>query len=183
MICYIGLFFLAFFAPSEFASVAFDSGGVTTGPMTVPFIMALGVGLSSARSDKDSANDSFGLVALCSVGPILMVLLLSIFYHPTDAVYTAVEIPAVVTTYDVALEFIHALPDYAREIAVSILPVAAVFIIFQLVTKTYRSRQLLRMAIGFAYTVLGLILFLTGVNVGFASRGQPDRKRTGRQYI
>ena len=171
MICYIGLFFLAFFAPSEFASVAFDSGGVTTGSMTVPFIMALGVGLSSARSDKDSANDSFGLVALCSVGPILMVLLLSIFYHPTDAVYTAVEIPAVVTTYDVALEFIHALPDYAREIAVSILPVAAVFIIFQLVTKTYRSRQLLRMAIGFAYTVLGLILFLTGVNVGFAPVG------------
>ncbi len=76
---YILLFILSFFAPDEFTAVAFDSGGVTTGPMTVPFIMALGVGLSAARSDKDSTNDSFGLVALCSVGPVIMVLLLGIF--------------------------------------------------------------------------------------------------------
>ena len=88
-VCYILLFVLSFFSPSSFTSVAFDSGGVTTGPMTVPFIMALGVGLSAARSDPDGTEDSFGLVALCSIGPILMVLLLGIFYNPTDAVYTA----------------------------------------------------------------------------------------------
>ena len=84
---YLLLFILACFAPSEFVAVAFDAGGVTTGPMTVPFIMAIGVGLSAARSDKEGAADSFGLVALCSIGPIMMVLLLGIFYHPTDAVY------------------------------------------------------------------------------------------------
>ena len=102
---YIFMFILSFFSPSEFIAVAFDAGGVTTGPMTVPFIMAMGVGLSAARSDKDGSNDSFGLIALCSVGPILMVLLLGIFYHPTEAVYTAVQIPQLVTTQDVVREF------------------------------------------------------------------------------
>lgn len=171
LVGYLGLFVLAFFAPSEFTAVAFDSGGVTTGPMTVPFIMALGVGLSSARSDKNSANDSFGLVALCSLGPILMVLLLSIFYHPTDAVYAAVEIPVVTTTYDVIREFVSALPDYTHEVLTSILPVVAVLVIFQLTTRTYRPRQLFRMGVGLVYTIVGLILFLTGVNVGFAPVG------------
>ena len=83
MVLYILLFILSFFSPSEFTSVAFDAGGVTTGPMTVPFIMAVGIGLSAARSDKEGEGDSFGLIALCSIGPIMMVLLLGIFYLGT----------------------------------------------------------------------------------------------------
>ena len=168
---YILLFLLSFFSPDTFTAVAFDSGGVTTGPMTVPFIMALGVGLSAVRSGQDSTDDSFGLVALCSIGPILMVLLLGIFYHPTEAIYAPVEIPATVTTQDVARHFLLALPHYAREVAVSILPVAGVFVIFQFLTRHFRRRQVLRIAVGFVYTVIGLILFLTGVNVGFAPVG------------
>ena len=168
---YVFLFLLSFFSPDAFTAVAFDSGGVTTGPMTVPFIMALGVGLSAVRSDRNGTNDSFGLVALCSIGPILMVLLLGIFYHPTDAAYTPVEIPVTVTTQDVVRHFFSALPRYAHEVAVSILPVAGVFMIFQLLTRNYRKRQVLRMAVGFFYTAIGLILFLTGVNVGFAPVG------------
>ena len=82
---YALLFVLTLFSPKEFLAVAFDAGGVTTGPITVPFIMALGVGVSAIRSTQGHDDDSFGLVALCSVGPILMVLLLGIFYHPTDA--------------------------------------------------------------------------------------------------
>ena len=168
---YILLFLLSFFTPSDFVAVAFDSGGVTTGPMTVPFIMALGVGLSAARSDKDSANDSFGLVALCSVGPILMVLLLGIFYHPEEAVYTSVEVPAIETTRDVVRQFVQAIPQYAEEVLMSMLPVAGVFVLFQILTRTYRKRQVLRMSVGLLYTYLGLVLFLTGVNVGFAPVG------------
>ena len=79
IVLYVLLIAGSFFVPKEFIAVAFDSGGVTTGPMTVPFIMALGVGLASVRSDKNSASDSFGLVALSSVGPILAVLLLGCF--------------------------------------------------------------------------------------------------------
>ena len=139
--------------------------------MTVPFIMALGVGLSASRSDREGASDSFGLVALCSIGPIMMVLLLGIFYNPSDAVYAVTEVPTISTTYDVLREFVYALPRYGQEVAVSILPVAGVFVIFQLITRTYHKRQVLRMAIGIVYTIVGLILFLTGVNVGFAPVG------------
>lgn len=168
---YVLLFILSFFSPDSFTTVAFDSGGVTTGPMTVPFIMALGVGLSASRSDREGASDSFGLVALCSIGPIMMVLLLGIFYNPSDAVYAVTEVPTISTTYDVLREFVYALPRYGQEVAVSILPVAGVFVIFQLITRTYHKRQILRMAIGIVYTIVGLILFLTGVNVGFAPVG------------
>lgn len=168
---YLLLFFVALAAPGEFLAVAFDSGGVTTGPMTVPFIMALGIGLSAARSDKDSANDSFGLIALSSIGPILMVLLLGIFYHPTDAVYTAVTIPDVTTTRDVIDQFLWALPQYTEEVIISMLPILAVFVLFQAATKKYHRKQLFRMCIGFVYTIIGLIMFLVGVNVGFAPVG------------
>ena len=171
LVFYIFLFGLSFFSPDSFTSVAFDSGGVTTGPMTVPFIMALGVGLSATRSDRDSASDSFGLVSLCSIGPIMMVLLLGIFYNPTDAAYATVEVPSVLTTYDVMKQFVFALPQYGKEVAISILPVAGVFAVFQLITRNYHKRQVLRMVVGFVYTVLGLILFLTGVNIGFAPVG------------
>ena len=79
---YLIVFGLAFFVPRDFLAVAFDSGGVTTGPMTVPFIMAFGVGVSAIRSDKHAADDSFGLVSLSSIGPILAVLILSMIFRP-----------------------------------------------------------------------------------------------------
>ncbi len=171
IIFYIALFALSFFSPDSFTAVAFDAGGVTTGPMTVPFIMALGVGFSASRSDPDGVNDSFGMVALCSIGPIMMVLLLGIFYHPTEAIYESIVVPEKVTTYDVVRQFLAALPQYAKEVCISMAPVVSVFVIFQIFTRSYRKRQILRMIVGFAYTILGLILFLTGVNIGFAPVG------------
>ena len=168
---YALLFVLTLFSPKEFLAVAFDAGGVTTGPITVPFIMALGVGVSAIRSTQGHDDDSFGLVTLCSVGPILMVLLLGIFYHPTDAAYSAVKIAPVITTRDVAQQFALGFPGYAEEVLLSILPIAAVCVLFQLLTRYYRRRQLLRTGVGFLYTVIGLILFLTGVNVGFTPVG------------
>lgn len=77
---YVLVFLLSFFAPTEFVPVALDSGGVTTGPMTVPFIMSLGMGIASVLGGKSSSSDGFGLVALASVGPILSVLLLGVLY-------------------------------------------------------------------------------------------------------
>lgn len=170
-ILYLILFIITFLTPRDFIAVAFDAGGVTTGPMTVPFIMALGVGLSSARSDKGGSSDSFGLIALCSIGPILMVLFLGIFYHPTDAAYTMTEIADVLTMRDVAAQFALEIPHYSKDVFFSMFPVLAVFAIFQLCTRQYHRRHMLRMLVGFAYTIIGLILFLTGVNVGFAPVG------------
>ena len=84
--CYLVAFIVAIvFTPNDFIPVSFDSGGVTTGPITVPFIMALGVGLASVRNDKNATSDSFGLVALCSIGPIISVLILGVCYAPDSA--------------------------------------------------------------------------------------------------
>ncbi|MDE7297782.1 MAG: DUF1538 domain-containing protein [Lachnospiraceae bacterium] len=168
---YLILIILSFFVPKDFLAVAFDSGGVTTGPITVPFIMAMGVGLSSVRADKDAANDSFGLVALSSVGPILSVLLLGCFFNPQDSSYTKTVVPDVVTMQDVMRAFAVQFPHYAKEVLISILPIAAMFLIFQLVSRRYQHRQKLRIAVGFGYTYAGLVLFLCGVNVGFAPVG------------
>lgn len=170
-VLYIALIGLSFLVPKSFLAVAFDSGGVTTGPMTVPFIMAMGVGLASVRGDTNASSDSFGLVALSSVGPILAVLILGCFYNPTQAAFTLSSVADVATTRDVIWEFLISTPPYIKEVFISLLPVAAVFLIFQLLTHRYQRRQIKRVLIGFAYTYIGLVLFLCGVSVGFAPVG------------
>ena len=171
IVCYLALILVSMFVPKEFLAVAFDSGGVTTGPMTVPFIMAMGVGLASVRSDKNAANDSFGLVALSSVGPILAVLILGCFFKPTEAAYTLTDVATVVTTQDVARVFAQGLPLYAREVLLSLVPILWVFLIFQWLTHRYHGMQIKRIIVGFGYTYIGLVLFLCGANVGFAPVG------------
>jgi len=170
LVLYLVLLILAFFVPKDFISIAFDSGGVTTGPITVPFIMAMGVGISMIRADKNAQSDSFGLVALSSVGPILAVMILSFFCKPEKVVFKT-EIPTVNTMQDIARSFAFDIPHYAKEVAISLLPIIAMFLIFQLLTHRYQRRQKLRITMGFIYTYLGLVLFLCGVNVGFAPVG------------
>lgn len=172
IILYAFLIIVSYFIPADFLAVAFDSGGVTTGPMTVPFIMAMGVGLASVRGDKNASSDSFGLVALSSIGPILAVLILGCFYHPKETAYEAFVTPAVETTRDVVKQFLFNMPTYIKEVMISVLPIVAVFLVFQLLTHRYQRRQAKRVAVGFIYTYLGLVLFLCGVNVGFASVGE-----------
>ncbi len=172
MIFYAVLIVVSFFVPDNFVSVAFDSGGVTTGPMTVPFIMAMGIGLASVRSDKNSQSDSFGLVALSSIGPILAVLILGCFFKPTESAYDPIDVASVVTTRDIVKVFVFELPHYCGEVFVSLLPIFAVFFIFQFATHRYHNRQILRIIIGLLYTYIGLVLFLCGVNVGFAPVGE-----------
>ncbi len=170
---YLGAFLLAIvFVPNDFIPVSFDSGGVTTGPITVPFIMALGVGLASVRNDKNATSDSFGLVALCSIGPILSVLILGICYAPDSASYTPPVLAEVATTRDAAREFAIAFPHYAGEVASAIIPICVMFLLFQLLTRRFKRTQLLRIVSGLVYTYLGLVLFLTGVNVGFMGAGE-----------
>ena len=171
MVLYGILILLSFFVPKEFLAVAFDSGGVTTGPITVPFIMAVGVGLSSIRSDKNASSDSFGLVALSSVGPILAVVVLGFFYDTGDNGYALSAMPEVVTMQDAVNAFMSRLPHYYEEVALSLLPIVGVFVIFQFIGHRSPRRVILRSLVGFAYTYKGLVLFLCGVNVGFAPVG------------
>lgn len=166
VVCYLAVFAVACFVPKDFLAVAFDAGGVTTGPMTVPFIMAFGIGISATRSDKHAADDSFGLIALCSIGPILSVLILGLLYAP-EGVYEAEPIVASVDSVELWRTFLHAFPDYMREIAVAMFPIVLFFGLFQIISLKMNRNSLVRIFIGLIYTYIGLVLFLTGVNVGF----------------
>ena len=171
-VCYIIAFGLMFLVPADFRAIAFDSGGVTTGPMTVPFIMALGVGISAIRNDRHAADDSFGLVALCSIGPILAVLALGMIYSPTQSdmggALSSIQISDTVELWNM---FAHELPDYMGEIAVSLLPIVVFFGLFQIVSLRLSGRNLVKIIVGLVYTYIGLVLFLTGANVGFMPAG------------
>ena len=159
----------------DFIPTAFDSGGVTTGPITVPFIMALGAGLASMRTDKRSAEDSFGLVALCSIGPILSVMVLSLVMKPNPVSEETVVVDYNITTRDAFFRFLDlesGILRYVEEVALAFLPIVGMFIVYQLIFRRFKKLQVIRICIGFIYTYVGLVLFLTGANVGFMPAGQ-----------
>lgn len=167
---YLIVFGLACMVPDGFLAVAFDAGGVTTGPMTVPFIMALGVGICAIRSDRHAADDSFGLVALCSIGPIMAVLILGLLFEPQGA-YELAVITEVEDSVELCRMFARSFPDYMKEIAGALLPIVAFFGVFQVVSLKISRKNLLRIVVGLIYTYIGLVIFLTGVNVGFMPVG------------
>ena len=171
LVCYAIVFALAAFSDAGFLSVAFDSGGVTTGPMTVPFIMALGVGVASIRSDKNAEADSFGLVALCSIGPILAVMILGFFYEMEDGTVAASVIQSYADTVALGGGYVKAIPHYMYEVATALAPIVVFFLLFQVFSLKLRKLPFLKIVIGLVYTYVGLVLFLVGVNVGFSSLG------------
>ncbi|MDE6184873.1 MAG: DUF1538 domain-containing protein [Lachnospiraceae bacterium] len=171
VVFYVAVFLLTFFVPKDFLAIAFDSGGVTTGPMTVPFIMAFGIGISAIRSDKHAADDSFGLVSLCSIGPILAVLVLGMIYNPGQSESVSEAIPVIDNTVELGRLFTREIPTYLEEMAMSLLPIVSFFGLFQLVSRDINKRTLIKIGIGLVYTYIGLVLFLTGVNVGFMPAG------------
>ena len=168
---YALMFLLAAFASPDYWAVAFDSGGVTTGPMTVPFIMALGVGVASIRSDANAQEDSFGLVALCSIGPILAVLLLSFFYPGAPAAGEAEAVSAIMNTMEIGRSYFHMLPHEVGNVTMALLPIVVFFLIFQVTALHLRKLPFIRIMIGILVTLVGLVLFLTGANVGFQALG------------
>ncbi len=151
----------------ELLPMAFDSGGVTTGPITVPFIMALGVGVAHVLGDRRSHENSFGLVALCSVGPILAVLMLGIFAKG-DMDYTV--------TYgtvegSILGAYLENAAHVAGEVALALGLIVFFFMLCQIFFLKLPRRQILRIGMGVLLTYIGLVLFLTGVNVGYMPMG------------
>ena len=147
--------------------MAFDSGGVTTGPITVPFIMALGVGISNILGDRRSKENSFGLVSLCSVGPVLAVLVLGIFSSNN----LSYDVPDYTVGEDVVHAFLHTAGHTCKEVALALGLIVAFFLICQAVFLKLNRRQLSKIAVGVIFTYIGLVMFLTGVNVGFMPIG------------
>ncbi len=147
--------------------MAFDSGGVTTGPITVPFLMALGVGISSVLGDKHSQENSFGMVSLCSVGPILAVLVLGIFSR-NDLTY---QVPDYTVSSDILGSFLHTAGHTVKEVALALGLIVVFFLICQIVFLRLPKKRLMKIGVGVIFTYIGLVLFLTGVNVGFMNVG------------
>lgn len=168
---YALIFLLAFMSDANYLSIAFDSGGVTTGPMTVPFIMALGVGVAYVRSDQKAEEDSFGLVALCSTGPILAVMILGFLYSGVGETSEISEVRTYIDTVSIGLGYLSALPKYMLEVFAALAPIAVFFIVFQVAALKLEKRAFQRILVGIGYTYLGLVLFLVGVNVGFSPLG------------
>lgn len=189
---YIIVFVAAFAAPDKYLAVAFDSGGATTGPMTVPFILALGVGVAAVQGrgkGKTGNESSFGMTGMASIGPILAVLILGICvggHQPSQRAAdssaaqpeAAVTTEASASTVDAATAngaekgvFAHLLPETLVDVAKALLPLAVMFVVFQFTLLHLPPHAIIRMSVGLLYSFVGLVLFMLGVNGGFMPAG------------
>ena len=168
---YTAAFVLAYFVDVNFLPLAFDSGGVTTGPMTVPFIMSIGAGVSMSKLSGDDRGDSFGITGLCSIGPIISVLVLGIVMKVENLTYTPEEKYDFVFTNEGLGIFVDGFVVHLADVLLALAPIIVFALLFQLLTRAFNKSQLIRMAIGILYVLVGLAIFLTGANVGFVPTG------------
>ena len=178
---YLIVFLLAFLTPTTFQGVAFDSGGATTGPMTVPFIMALGVGVAAvrsksstqAKSDTSNSDDSFGLTGIASIGPVAAVCVYGILMSGASGGEGVSEIAEeAAVSKSVFATFADLLPTILHEVSSALLPLVAMIIIFQIFLIKMPPFQVIRMVRGLIYSFVGLVLFLLGAKGGFMSAGE-----------
>ncbi len=171
ILIYLAAFAIGAFTSETYLAIAFDAGGVTTGPITVPFILALGIGVSAVHGSKNS-DDSFGLLALCSAGPVIAVIILGIFFDSsgTGSIFYA-ETKYVENIAEIFQLFNNSFPVYLKEIVISLTPIVLFFSVFQLIYLKLPKSQIIKIIVGIIYTGAGLILFLTGVNTGFLPMG------------
>jgi len=151
----------------DFLPMAFDSGGVTTGPITVPFIMALGVGVATTLGGKNAGENSFGLVSMCSVGPILAVMALGLSIKG-ELSYTLPDYSVEAHLGDALLKTVLAVME---EVAIALALVVLFFAVIQLIFLHLPRKKLLQIGIGIIYTYIGLVVFLSSVTVGFMPIG------------
>ena len=151
-----------------FLPIAFDSRGVTTGPITVPFIMALGVGVASTIGGRKSQENSFGLIALCSIGPMIAVFILSLFMKgdlnyslPDDYFFSS----------DLGAKLAATLEVTAKDVVIALALIVGFFVVLQITALKLPKRRILQIAIGIIYTFVGLLIFFTAVHLGFMPIG------------
>lgn len=166
MLLYAATFIVAIFS-SNYLAVAFDASAVTTGPITVPFLLAIGAGFAAISSSKDSDEDNFGICAICSIGPILAVLLMGLFFDPTNNSYQEEAAVTVDGAKQLFALFGNGLAHTLVEVLFVVLPILAIFLIFQIVRLRLSRTELVRIFVGLGYLLVGLTIFLAGVNKGF----------------
>ncbi len=167
-IAYGLILILAFFVPKEFMPIAFDSGSVTTGPISVPFLMSFGLGIAAVRSGKNE-DDSFGLIACCSAGPILAVMFMSLFLDPSS-ISAGSEVGSGLTG-NIFVDMGNVILHNLGNVALVLLPILILFFVFQIFSFKFPKRRVIKMCMGFLYTYIGIVLFLTGVECGYLHIG------------
>ncbi|MFO7322168.1 MAG: DUF1538 domain-containing protein [Chloroflexota bacterium] len=168
---YALVFVAAILAAPDYLAVAFDSGGVTTGPVTVPLILALGGGVAAVRGSRSAEADSFGLLGISSIGPIIAVLIMGLFFDSSVAEYGMEPLPTAGTLAEGFQLYAGELMRSAQEISVSLAPIVVIFGVYQVLRLHLPPSQIIRMVVGIVYTMFGLTLFLAGVNIGFLPAG------------
>ena len=177
LLAFYGLMFaLCCLVDYSYIPLSLDSGGVTTGPITVPFILAVGVGLASSRAGNKSDADSFGLVAFSSIGPILVVLILSMFLRNSKLLYDVSGFEGSgLPENSIIKPFLHAFTGKngsLLKVAISLLPVLGFFIVYELIFIKLSPRKLFGLLLGVLFVYVGLVLFLAAVEAGFLPIGQ-----------
>lgn len=169
-VCYGAVILLIFFVPEQFVPLACDSSGVTTGPLSVPFIIAIGLGLSAVRSGDSSRDDSFGIVGICSIGPIIAIMIMGAIFGGSPepnvtSIQTADSLGGVVSQIGAG-----ALVSM-KDIALSLTPIVLFFAFYQLAFLKLPFKEVMRLCIGLVYTFIGICIFFVGVRVGFLPLG------------
>ena len=163
-------FVIAYFVPSEFIPLAFDSGGVTTGPLSVPLMVSFSAGLSVLRNDSRKKEDTFGMLSFCSIGPVIIVLILGLIYNAKSN-YNQILLPEFTSFIDVLESYIVSFPVYLKEVLLALSPIIIIFLIYNFIFLKLEKKEIIRISKGLIYTYFGLSIFLTGVNVGFMPMG------------
>lgn len=168
IVSYLIVFALMIIVPANYLPISMDSGAVTTGPISVPFILAFSVGISAVRSGKSEENDSFGLIALTSVGPLITTLLLCIFaggdINSTQTIITETQSGSASLMFS---EFGVELLENVLEILVVLIPIVVFFFAYNAIYLKFPKTQILKIIVGLIYTYFGIVIFLTGVMTGF----------------
>ena len=178
IVSYAAVFVMAFFVPSNFVPLAFDSGGVTTGPMSVPFIIAMGTGIVYLRSDA-ADDDGFGLTALCSIGPIIAVMILGLIYRPESISAAGGEPLEINDSKQLFWAYLEKTPVYMKEVGLALLPIVAFYFSVMIFGGKSSKSKLVKVLIGLLYVYFGLVAFLIGVNCGFLPVGTVIGKTFG----
>ncbi len=161
---------ISYIVDPKFLAIAFDAGGVTTGAMSVPFVMSIGAGIA-AISSQDEDDSAFGLMSVCSIGPIISVLIMGLAGGFEKIFYTPHSVPGFANSKEMGLAFLSAIPSLVGDVLMGLLPIIVFFLIYQLFTVRVHRREMAQIGIGAGYTFVGMVLFLVGVNVGFMPVG------------
>lgn len=162
---------IAYLIDPTFLAIAYDAGGVTTGAMSVPFVMSIGVGIAAITTQNEEDDASFGLMAVCSIGPILSILIMGLAGGFKNISYTPHPLPEFLNSKEMGFSFVSAMPSIIKDVLMGLLPIIAFFLIYQLFTERIQKKELLQIFIGAGYIFVGMLLFLVGVNVGFMPVG------------